>query len=149
MNTYLEKCDYCHKEYLPTRRGVQRFCKDSCRSTSFKKKKELKESLNAINENEFEGIVKKEPIKIEKMSLAGVGNAATGAGLYDLIKGIAKSGQQEKNKSATKEDIGLILSRLKRYQSIEGHPLNQFGQKPYFDVETKRVVYLGKIIPFL
>ena len=142
MSAYLEKCDYCHKDYVPTRRGVQRFCKDSCRATSFRKKKQLKESLNGvvIKENKFEGVVKKEPTKVEEMSVAGVGNAVVGTALYDLAKGFAKLGQQEKNKPATKGDIELVLSKLKRYQPIQGYPLNEYGQRAFFDMETNRIV---------
>jgi len=151
MSTYLEKCDYCHKDYVPTRRGAQRFCKDSCRSTSFKKKKQLKESLNGvvINENELEGIVKKEPIKIEKMSSAGVKNVVAGNLITEGGKALIRAFTKEENKPATKEDIGLVLSKFKRYQPIQGYPLNEYGQSAYFDMETKRIVRKVMKNPFL
>ena len=59
---------------------------------------------------------------------------SAGTALYDLVKGLAKLGQQEKNKPATKEDIGLGLSKLKGYQPIQGQPLNEYGQSAYFDM---------------
>ena len=31
METYLYTCKHCNKEFRPTRRGVQKFCSDSCR----------------------------------------------------------------------------------------------------------------------
>lgn len=37
-NTYEQSCAYCHKDFVPKKRGTQRFCSPSCRTTNCKKK---------------------------------------------------------------------------------------------------------------
>jgi hypothetical protein len=38
-DTYELRCAYCHQEFIPAKRGTQRFCSGSCRTTYCKKKK--------------------------------------------------------------------------------------------------------------
>ena len=38
--TYTQSCDYCHRAFVPRKRGTQRFCSASCRTTHCKKKRE-------------------------------------------------------------------------------------------------------------
>lgn len=38
-NTYEQSCEYCHKDFVPNKRGTQRFCSPSCRTTNCKKKR--------------------------------------------------------------------------------------------------------------
>lgn len=37
--THSQSCDYCHGDFVPRKRGTQRFCCDSCRTTYNRKKK--------------------------------------------------------------------------------------------------------------
>lgn len=37
-STYTQSCSYCHQEYVPVKRGTQRFCSASCRTTYCRKK---------------------------------------------------------------------------------------------------------------
>jgi hypothetical protein len=37
--THTQSCTYCHQEYVPVKRGTQRFCSASCRTTYCRKKK--------------------------------------------------------------------------------------------------------------
>ena len=39
QNTYEQSCAYCHQDFIPVKRGTQRFCSGSCRTTHCKKKK--------------------------------------------------------------------------------------------------------------
>ena len=39
QNTYEQPCAYCHQDFVPVKRGTQRFCSASCRTTHCKKKK--------------------------------------------------------------------------------------------------------------
>lgn len=37
--THTQECDYCHQAFIPQKRGTQRFCSASCRTTHCRKKK--------------------------------------------------------------------------------------------------------------
>jgi hypothetical protein len=76
-------------------------------------------------------------LQVEKMSAAGVGNAAAGAAIVELGKnalGIA---------AATKKDIQELKSFIKgRYLPINNLNKDPMGRFPYYDVETGDVVHL-------
>jgi hypothetical protein len=38
-HTHEQECQYCHQAFIPAKRGTQRFCSGSCRTTYCKKKK--------------------------------------------------------------------------------------------------------------
>ena len=77
-------CNYCRKEYIPKRRGVQKFCSNSCRVGSHNlEKKKSKTGLVPAPQT-----VKSENTKIEEMSFAGVGNAIVGTLTSELVKPI-------------------------------------------------------------
>ena len=54
--------------------------------------------------------------------------------------------QQKKNieiDTATKKDIAELKALItNRYLPINNMPYNQFGNVPFYDIETKAVVYL-------
>jgi len=137
METKLYTCAYCFEEFKPTRRRVQKYCSNSCRSKAY--------HLRTNNNNNKE---KKLPIanttdiakqQSDKMSLAGTGNALAGS---LLAEGIINMFKAEQNKAATKGDLLGILQEIKgRYHPINNLPLNQSGQKPYYDIITQEVVY--------
>jgi len=72
------------------------------------------------------------------MSLAGVGNATTGALIAEGIISLFTSGG---NKPATKNDIVNLLNKMNRYHKIKNLPLNIYSQQPYFDLTIGTVVY--------
>ncbi|MEC4005881.1 hypothetical protein OX283_014520 [Flavobacterium sp. SUN052] len=117
----------------------QKYCSNSCRTRAFVVKNKKGLSLPSKE------IKKAEANKIEKMSLAGVGNAAVGTLAVNALANLFTS---EANKPATKKDIDNLLNKLKqRYYPIFNIPLRQDGAKPYYDIETKNFVYIKNNLP--
>ncbi len=134
MENYLYRCQYCGKDYKPNRRKKQKYCSNSCRTRAFVTKNSI--GLSIVKKDSK----KKEPLKVEKMSLAGVGNAAAGALAIQLATNLFTS---EENKPATKKDLQNLIASLKqRYYPIMNIPITQDGSKAYYDMETKNIVYL-------
>lgn len=133
MDKYLYNCQYCGVEYKPRRRTMQKFCSNSCRSTSFNlKNKKGKLALPEEKQNK--------PNQVDKMSLAGVGNAAAGTLAANVLTSIFTS---EGNKPATRIDLQNLANTLKqRYHLIINAPVSKDGTKPYYDMDTKTIVYL-------
>ncbi len=138
MNAHLYICDYCRKEYVPTRRGVQRFCKASCRTRSH----QVKNKLQLTSQSKKVVLKKKKKSKkstSEKMSFAGVGNAAMGTFAVDAIGKILT---KKENKPATKKDVEMLFQKLNcRYYRVINLSLNEYQQQPYFDLVTKSIIY--------
>jgi hypothetical protein len=130
-------CQYCKKDYVPRRRGVQKFCSDSCR-VSFHRFKNVESELKSTNLQIKSEDQVPNKIKVDQVSTAGVANAAIGSGIADLLISTFTS---EENKPATKGDIARLASNLKRYHIIKNLPPNQMGQFPYFDLTEGLVVY--------
>jgi hypothetical protein len=126
METRLYECEYCKIEFLPARRKVQKFCSNSCRSKSHHQKTKKGNKLTTLN-------LEAKPTKtsIDKMSFAGVGNAAVGNLAVEAIKSIFIS---EENKPATKKDIQNLVDKFQRYRRIHNMQPNCNGQLPYFDL---------------
>ena len=141
METRTYQCQYCRKEYVPKRRGVQKFCSDSCRvrSHQLKSKKPKGEEITIANN------IKTGKTKIEEMSFAGVGNSLGG---NLAAQGLISVFTKDENKPATKGDVLNLAASLKRYHKIKNIPPNSMGQFPYFDLHTNRVVYLRHKLPF-
>ena len=72
------------------------------------------------------------------MSLAGVGNAAAGTLMVDVLKTVFT---KEENKPATKKDLLDLTSKLERYQEIKNLTNDTFGQRPYYDNIQRIIVY--------
>jgi len=146
MNTYLYTCQHCYQEFVPTRRGIQKFCSDSCRSSHHQCNTRLQQkktdSLNGKKEtkkvkNNGEG-KKKGKEKSKEMSFAGIGNAAAGTAFVDIATRLLTA---EHNKPATKGDLMKLLNRLSGYVRIEDLEPNLFGEKPYLEIETGKTIY--------
>ena len=134
MENYLYTCQYCGKEYKPNRRKKQKYCSNSCRTRAFVIRNGKGLSLPTKE------IKKEQSIKIEKMSIAGVGNAAAGTLAVNALTSFFTS---EANKPATKNDINNLLNKLKqRYHPILNIPHRHDGAIPYYDIETKNYVYI-------
>ena len=134
MDIYHYTCKYCGKEYKPKRRRVQKYCCTSCKNNSYNLKK--KNDLIIIPENKLGA---NKPLQIEKMSIAGVGNAAAGAAVVKFAEILFTS---EAHKPATKNDLRNLEAKiLKRYYPVKNWPQNNFGKKPYFDIVQSCIIY--------
>ena len=132
MDKYSYTCHNCGRDYIPKRRVVQKYCSNSCRTRAFM----LRNSKTGLS---VPDIKKKEPTKIETMSLAGVGNTVAGVAIVKLAENLFIS---ESNKPATKRDIKNLEAKIiKRYYPVKNMSLNLNGLKPYFDLESCLVVY--------
>jgi hypothetical protein len=134
-----EICIHCNTNYIPTRRGVQKFCSKSCKSRYWYLKQNNKaKELSLSNQNKPKE--SQHNTKIDTMSAAGVGNVVAGTALVELGKnvfGIA---------AATKKDIQELKSFIKgRYLPINNLMKDPMGRFPFYDVETGNVVYLNRI----
>lgn len=132
-------CEYCFKEFEPKRRRVQKYCSNSCRSSAFQQRK-----ASQKNKNESFPTLTNSKVpqvqKIEKISAAGVGNAALGSLAADGVKSILPP---RKSKPATKGDIDLLIEKLGgRYHLVNNMPPNLNGEYPYFDLQKGILVYL-------
>lgn len=137
-----EICNNCGNDYVPKRRGVQKFCSNSCRSRSWLLKQNKPKIPKTITEQEQIQVPRNLSIpKKDKISAVGVGNAALGAAAVDLVKHVFTS---EDQKSATKKDIKELKSLIsgQRYFEVKNIPKDSYGRVPYYDVETRNVVYL-------
>lgn len=134
MESYLYTCQYCYKDYKPNRRKKQKYCSNSCRVRAFKIRNTENRNL-PTKENE-----NGKKLKIEKMSFAGIGNAAVGALAVNLATNLLTN---EENKPATKKDLKNLVSSLKqRYYPILNIPIRRDGAKAHYDMETKNFIYI-------
>ena len=128
-------CEYCYKEYIPKRRGVQKYCSNSCRSNAcrIRNSKDSKvKSVRTVNETSVKAK--------EQMSMSGVGNAVAGTILANTIKTVFT---KENNKVATKDDLKQLTERLLgRYHLVKNMYPNEKGDYPYFDLVENIVVYM-------
>jgi carotenoid cleavage dioxygenase-like enzyme len=135
MDNFLYKCQNCGKEYKPNRRRKQKYCSNSCRTTAFK----LRNKKGNLPSKEIET---KKPLQVEKISWAGVGNAAAGTLAVNVATSLFTS---EENKPATKKDLKEMKELIiKRFHPILNMSPNAFGNHPFYDAETKSVVYLKR-----
>ena len=143
-----EICLECGADYIPTRRGVQKFCSNSCRSRYWFNKQEKKLTKNLpypLPTPKSIPVQLAEPAqlpkqKVEEVSLAGVGNAALGVAAVNLLNKIAT---KEENMHATKNDIQKLIDLInKRYFLVHNMTADGFGRKPHFDMGTGNIIYL-------
>ncbi|MDO6821331.1 hypothetical protein [Zobellia sp. 1_MG-2023] len=135
-------CSYCGDAFIPTRRGAQKFCSNSCRSRNWQSKQRDKNKNQALIKPHNEGLQIPKTTTGEKMSLAGVGNAATGVAVVELAKNMLTSAE---NKPATKKDIQELKSLIKsRYLPIKNLKKDPYGRLPFYDVQTGYLVYLQR-----
>lgn len=135
-------CKYCFDHYTPKRRRVQKYCSNTCRSKAHHaKKSKSKTSLVPESEslltNNFTPF--KANTKVEKISAAGIGNAALGNLAAGSLKSLFTS---EENKPATKGDLKLLFEKLDwRYHPVSNLARGTDGSFPYYDLETGLIVY--------
>ena len=138
MENHLYICQYCSKEYKPNRRQKQKYCSNSCRTRAFVIRR-FKERSLPTTDNKIS--VEK---KSETMSWAGVGNAAAGTLAVNALTNIFT---KEENKPATKKDIKEVKQLLMtQHHPIKNLPDRFDGARPFYDLQTKSLVYLIKPI---
>ncbi|MFD0836752.1 hypothetical protein ACFQ0I_13315 [Mariniflexile aquimaris] len=78
--------------------------------------------------------------KVDKMSLAGVGNAAAGAAVVEVVKTVFTT---QDNKPATKKDLQELKTLITgRYLPVNKAGKDEYGRSPCYDIETGNVVFL-------
>ena len=147
MNQEKYTCDYCEEQYIPNRRGAQRFCNSKCRKKySYHKNKVDKINTPKVNIPQQLEEIKNKKIKTEEMSWSGVGNAALGALAADTATALAKKiFISENKKPATKGDIQELKDLINtRYFLAHNVKLDPWGRKAYFDIGTGKILYLDE-----
>jgi hypothetical protein len=152
METEFYICEFCKTKFKPNRRKVQRFCSTSCRVKNHHHKNKVEKPLaiaaipNIGTEAMDSTIFKPDKHKVDKMSLAGVGNAAAGTAAFELAKKLLTP---KNNIPATKSDIQDLTINIhkmtelinKRYFLIHNLAQKYDGALPYFDMGTGNVIY--------
>ncbi|TBN04454.1 hypothetical protein EYD45_07500 [Hyunsoonleella flava] len=134
-----EICHNCGDNFIPRRRGVQKFCSNSCRSRYWflKQKENTKIDKLKITPTESVSLTEK---KQDKMSFAGVGNATAGSLVADGIKSALTKSE---NKPATKKDIRELKNLISnRYLPVYNMEKDVYGRSAFYDVQTKHVIYI-------
>lgn len=130
-------CHYCGKSYEPKRRYVQLYCCTSCRVSAHKRRKKMSSILpkNGLS------LPQKEIKNEQKISMAGIGNAAIANIATDLAKNIFTS---EENKPVTRGFIKAVLNDQPkhRYLPVLNAANRNDGTTAYYDTILKQVVYL-------
>lgn len=137
----IEICLHCGTDYTPKRRGVQKFCGNSCRSRHWLlKQNRIRVSTIADKQKNDLPDLRSETKK-EVMSFAGIGNAAAGVAAVEVVKSIFTP---EHNKPATKKDIEDLKTMINggRYFLVKNVLIDYLGKSPYYDFETGNLVYL-------
>jgi len=127
MENHLYTCHYCSKQFEPKRRRIQKFCKASCRAGYHRLKNKSTLPIKTTTNS-----------KIEKMSLAGVGNAALGSLSAEVFKNAFIS---KENKPATKKDIAELKKSLQRYHPVKNLPIDIYQGYPFFDILEGKIKY--------
>ncbi|WP_372744155.1 hypothetical protein [Lutibacter sp.] len=144
-----EICLQCNEHYVPTRKGVQKFCGASCRSRywfihnqkSTVPQKLQSEKSELIVQSSIES--EQKPTKIEEVSLAGISNAALGTILANSGTAFVKSRfTKEEDKPATKGDLKKLEDLInKQYFEVYNVSPDIYGRRAYFDMATSKIVY--------
>jgi hypothetical protein len=141
MDKYLYTCDYCAKTYVPKRRYKQRFCSNSCRVNSHKRKNRLSLAKPDVG---LKSPAEK-PYK-EGISMAGIGNAAIANVVTEVGKSIFI---KEENKPVTKGDFQKLADKLgQRYILIKNMDARADGAPAYFDTTLQKIVHLKFLPPW-
>jgi|TARA_R110000751_G_scaffold134208_3_gene236627 hypothetical protein len=111
---------------------VQKFCSNSCRVNNHKQKKKAQKHLT--ESKKVDGMPRK-----DKMTWAGVGNAAAGTLAINLATNLFT---KEENKPATKGDIQRLLKEgMPKFILIKNIPPRSDGFRAYFDTTKQILIY--------
>jgi hypothetical protein len=148
-------CQYCFEEFTPKRRYVQKFCSNSCRSKAHHIKNRSSESPTAVSATVSAALPapipitipekkkkkkKKKESKPEQITLPGISAAAIGTFATNALTNALT---REENKPATKGDLKALGNKIGRYHKVVNIPHSLEGKPPYYDMETKTIVYLN------
>jgi len=147
MDKFEYTCEYCGKKYIPKRRKVQRFCSNSCRTRKWQQQRCNKIATTSQQENtdiltpEVEVL---HPIAIqekkEKVTMAGVSNAAIGVAAVDFLTNTLTKPENKPAKQGSVDELkSIILGQ--RYFLIKNIPIQHNGKKAHFDIEKSELVY--------
>jgi hypothetical protein len=148
METKFYTCHFCKNEYEPTRRKIQKFCSDTCRTKNHYHKNELlknkltiPESTTPIVQNQEE----KAKQKVEEISLQGVTNSFLGtlAAQGTIEFGKKAFSKPEKKPAKITEIQEQQNKNNQRYFPIRNMERRFDGALPYFDLATASLIYLG------
>jgi hypothetical protein len=132
MDRYTYNCNYCGGEYIPRRRGIQKYCSNSCRVNAFTQRRKVKQNVPAIKKPEA-------PSTNDKINWSGIGNAAAGTLAVNLATSLFTS---EENKPATKGDIQKLLKGgINQLILIKNIPPRIDGVRAYFDTQQHILIY--------
>ena len=137
-------CNYCHKDYEPKRRRIQKYCSQSCRSKAYHARTTTTKTGLAVQTKDTTSQLAniRNKAKIETMSPAGIGNATVGALAADGIKALMTHND---DKPATKGDIKNLVSEINgRYHFVTNLPHRYDGALPYFDLDANMIVYFHR-----
>ena len=147
-----EICLQCGEDYIPNRKGVQKFCSNSCRSRNWLLKNPKQLLTSKLQSDMSEPIAKENIVleqilaKITKMSAAGIANAAAGNLLADASVAVANylTGNAE-NKPATKGDLEKLEKLINtRYFEVHNISPDMYGRRAYFDMASSKIVYYNE-----
>ncbi len=145
-------CQHCFENFIPKRRRVQKFCSTSCRSSSWQLNRKTDHNKETLFEEEKSEAISNDlpkEMKIEKMSVEGIGNSFVGGALGSgLVRFIEIAATKDKNKPLTKGDMLKMLQALneKTYYPIKNLDRSDIGFYPHFNIKNQEVVYLPYII---
>lgn len=140
MEKYQYICHYCGKEYVPSRRRVQKYCRTSCRVNAYNQRTKI----TAISPEKGLSVPQKESQGQHGISLAGIGNAAIANLTTDLAKHFFT---KEDNKPATKSDLRALMNQpQQRYLPVQNAPERNDGTSAFYDTTTKQVIYLKQAL---
>ena len=142
MNKKHYTCNYCFEEYVPKRRRVQKYCSSTCRSKAYHARKQGKKTKSKSPQDELE---KKTKAVIDEVSISGVTNAALGTLMIELSKWLITT---KENKHVTRADFKRLEDKLKRYHRVNNLKPSNDGTLPYFDMDTKTIIYRKNIFNF-
>jgi len=146
----IEKCLHCNGEYIPNRRGAQKFCTNSCRSRYWYLRQNKKEEVTTKADPTTYKPFSRKLDSIDKsvkdcsdnqqkkgMGMAGAGESFLGAATANLVTHLLTD-------PATKNDINELKTIIKgaRYFPVNNMDPNEYGEYPFYDIETGNVVYL-------
>jgi len=143
----LASCAYCEEDFVPTRRGVHKYCSNSCRSRACKERKGyVKGQKRAVEPTEELQLVPVETQEQWSWMRTGENAAASGAvatvqyyaienmitdKLGTVINEIRQS--EQRNAQRMKAFIEVSLKRVnntpKQYKSIDAKDFEEMGRK--------------------
>ncbi|WMI70059.1 MULTISPECIES: hypothetical protein [Mangrovimonas] len=134
-----EICHYCGDDYIPKRKGQQKFCSNSCRSRNWQQKQGVPNLTPTAKETDLAPPKEDQKTKTEQMSWGGVANNIAGNMAYDTVKKIFTPKASE---PATKKDIEDLKNLItNRYLPVNNVPKDHMGRTAFYDVQTGNVVF--------